>query len=113
MTENKLIIKSTINDLDKRIKRISEKCVDLLEKNRNLKSELTHKTQECEELSSRHSELVSESNRLRAERNRYKKQYRKNRLDRKQAEQKLEKIRKIAITCDDDAEGLTAILGTI
>lgn len=48
MPQNKPIIKSIINDLDKRIKRISEKCVDLLKENKNLKSELTLKTQECE-----------------------------------------------------------------
>lgn len=46
---------------------------------REVIEELSRKTNECEE--------------LRKERNRFKKQYRKNRLDRKKLEQKLERIK--------------------
>lgn len=46
----------------------------------------------CYELTEKLEQQRAENEGLRKERNRFKKQYRKNRLDRKQAEQKLERI---------------------
>lgn len=90
-----------------------------------LEKQLLRKTQECEiwknqvlildgedvtvqltqEQFEEYNQLKSENDKLRKERNRFKKQYRKNRRDRKKLEQALEWIRYIARTImDDDVE---------
>ena len=80
---------------------LNQECSSLLHQLQKALDELSYKTQEYDILSSRHSELVSESNQLRTERNRYKKKYRKNRIARKQAEQKLKRIKDIANNYDN------------
>lgn len=107
MTDKQIII----DDQKKTIHRLQDECTEKTNVIIALGEQLKAKTQECEDLketiqiqnkmqmevceekNTELDQLKAENEELRKERNKFKKQYRKNRIDRKQAEQKLKKIK--------------------
>lgn len=87
------------NCLYKQFKRKEQECEELKEKYKwydHYKEQALYNKNLCNEKSEQLDQLKAENEGLKKERNKLKKQYRKNRLDRKQAEQKLGKIQGIA-----------------